>query len=180
MSIKLYVLGGPRYKPSGVSRGSPRLHFIIMFMLMKLFVCCCDRNKVQFNSKEADQFIFGAQIVSDMNRRGCEQLTARLSWCAVRGANHMGTVYCKLQDGGDSGGRAATDFVYIYVVLRKGLRRFSRYHSDGASCEDYSCYFVDAVLLKPTMFVKSFRVSESPVACRWRRRSPPRRARVGF
>ena len=48
MSIKLYVLGGPRYKPLGVSRGSPRLHFIIMFMLM--FVCCSDRNKVQFNS----------------------------------------------------------------------------------------------------------------------------------
>ena len=45
MSIKLYVLGGPRCKPLGVSRGSPRLHFIIMFMIMKLFVCCCDRNK---------------------------------------------------------------------------------------------------------------------------------------
>ena len=41
MSIKLYVLGGPRFKPPGVSRGSPRLHFIIMFMIMKLFVCCC-------------------------------------------------------------------------------------------------------------------------------------------
>ena len=30
------------------------------------------------------KFIFGAQIVSDMNRRGCEQLTARLSWYVVR------------------------------------------------------------------------------------------------
>ena len=52
MSIKFYVLGGPRYKPPGVSRRSPRLHFIIMFMLMQLFVCW-DRNKVQFkfNSK---------------------------------------------------------------------------------------------------------------------------------
>ena len=49
MSIKFYVLGGPRYKPPGVSRGSPRLHFIIMFMLM-FVCCCCDRNKVQFNS----------------------------------------------------------------------------------------------------------------------------------
>ena len=46
MSIKFYVLGGPRYKPPGVSGGSPWLHLIIMFMLM--FVCCCDRNKVQF------------------------------------------------------------------------------------------------------------------------------------
>ena len=50
MSIKFYVLGGPRYKPLGVSRGSPRLHFIIMFMLMFVCCCCCDRNKVQFNS----------------------------------------------------------------------------------------------------------------------------------
>ena len=50
MSIKFYVLGGPRYKPPGVSRGSPRLHFIIMFMLMFVCCCCCDRNKVQFNS----------------------------------------------------------------------------------------------------------------------------------
>jgi len=82
----------------------------------------------------------------------------------VRGANRMGTVYCKLQDGGDSSGRAATDFVYIYVVLRKELRRFSRYHSAGASCEDYSCYFVCIVLVKSSMFVKSFRVSELPVA----------------
>ena len=49
MSIKYYVLGGPRYKPPGVSRVSPRLHFIPMCMLMQLFVCC-DRNKVQFNS----------------------------------------------------------------------------------------------------------------------------------
>ena len=48
MSIKFYVLDGPRYKPPGVSRGSPRLHFTIMFMLMQLFVCC-DQNKVQFN-----------------------------------------------------------------------------------------------------------------------------------
>ena len=48
MSIKYYVLGGPRYKPPGVSRGSPRLHFILMCTLMQLFVCC-DRNKVQFN-----------------------------------------------------------------------------------------------------------------------------------
>ena len=50
MSIKFYVLGGLRYKPLGVSRGSPRLHFIIMFMLMFVCCCCCDRNKVQFNS----------------------------------------------------------------------------------------------------------------------------------
>ena len=50
MSIKFYVLGGPRYKPLGVSRGSPRLDFIIMFMLMFVCCCCCDRNKVQFNS----------------------------------------------------------------------------------------------------------------------------------
>ena len=50
MSIKFYVLGVPRYKPLGVSRGSPRLHFIIMFMLMFVCCCCCDRNKVQFNS----------------------------------------------------------------------------------------------------------------------------------
>ena len=49
MSVKFYVLGCPRCKPPAVSRGSPRLHFIIMFMLMQLFVCC-DRNKVQFNS----------------------------------------------------------------------------------------------------------------------------------
>ena len=40
--------GGPRYNPSGVSRGSPRLHFILMCMFVQLFVCC-DRNKVQFN-----------------------------------------------------------------------------------------------------------------------------------
>ena len=57
MSIKFYVLGGPRYKPLGVSRGSPRLHFIIMFMLMFVCCCCCDRNKVQFkvelNGEEA-------------------------------------------------------------------------------------------------------------------------------
>ena len=58
MSIKFYVLGGPRYnKPLGVSRGSPRLHFIIMFMLM--FVCCCDRNKVQFRLTE----MFRLQLV---------------------------------------------------------------------------------------------------------------------
>ena len=56
MSIKFYVLGGPRYKPLGVSRGSPRLHFIIMFMLM--FVCCCDRNKVQFNSIQNTRSFF--------------------------------------------------------------------------------------------------------------------------
>ena len=49
MSIKFYVLGGPHYKPPGVSRGCPWLYFIIMFMLMQLFVCC-DQNKVQFNS----------------------------------------------------------------------------------------------------------------------------------
>ena len=55
MSIKYYVLGGPRYKPPEVSRGSPRLHFILMCMLMQLFVCC-DRNKVQFNSKNSIQF----------------------------------------------------------------------------------------------------------------------------
>jgi len=82
----------------------------------------------------------------------------------AHGANHMGTVYCKLQDGGDSGGRAATDFVYIYLVLRKGLRRFSRYHSAGASCEDYSCYFVCVVLVKSSMFVKSFLSVASGVA----------------
>ena len=49
MSIQYYVLGGPRYKPPGVSIGSPRLRFILMCMLMQLFVCC-DRNKVQFSS----------------------------------------------------------------------------------------------------------------------------------
>ena len=43
-----YVLGGPRYKPPGVSRRSPRLHFIIMFMLM--FVCCFIVTKIKFNS----------------------------------------------------------------------------------------------------------------------------------
>ena len=46
---KVLCLGGPRYKPQGVSRGSPRLHLIIMFMLM-FVCCCCDRNKIQFNS----------------------------------------------------------------------------------------------------------------------------------
>ena len=43
---KVLCSGGPRYKPSGVSRGSPRLHLILM--LVQLFVCC-DRNKVQLN-----------------------------------------------------------------------------------------------------------------------------------
>ena len=46
-SIKYCVLGGPWHKPPGVSRGSPHLHFILMFMLMQLFVCC-DQCKVQF------------------------------------------------------------------------------------------------------------------------------------
>ena len=53
MSIKYYVLGGPRYKPPGVSKGSPRLHFILMCMLIQLFVCC-DLNKVQFDSQWQD------------------------------------------------------------------------------------------------------------------------------
>ena len=57
MSIKCYVLGGPRYKALGVSRGSPRLHFIIMFMLMFVCCCCCDRNKVQFKKKSSIQYI---------------------------------------------------------------------------------------------------------------------------
>ena len=39
MSIKYYVLGGPRYKPPRISRGSPRLHFILMCMFMQLLVC---------------------------------------------------------------------------------------------------------------------------------------------
>ena len=47
---KVLCSGGPRHKPPGVSRGSPRLHFILMCMLVQLVVCC-DRNKVQFNSK---------------------------------------------------------------------------------------------------------------------------------
>ena len=46
---KVLCSGGSRYKPSGGSRGSPRLHFILMCMLVQLFVCC-DRNKVQLNS----------------------------------------------------------------------------------------------------------------------------------
>ena len=46
---KVLCSGGPRHKPPGVSRGSPRLHFILMCMLVQLVVCC-DRNKVQFNS----------------------------------------------------------------------------------------------------------------------------------
>ena len=58
MSIKFYVLGGPRYKPLGFSRGSPRLHFIIMFMLMFVCCCCCDRNKVQFNSIQFNSIQF--------------------------------------------------------------------------------------------------------------------------
>ena len=65
MSIKFYVLGGPRYKPPGVSRGSPRLHFIIMFMLMFVCCCCCDRNKVQFNSKTG-----GGDVTLVFNCRG--------------------------------------------------------------------------------------------------------------
>ena len=48
MSIKCYVLGGPRYKPLGVSRGSPRLHFIIMFMLMLYVVVVV--TEIKFNS----------------------------------------------------------------------------------------------------------------------------------
>ena len=54
MSIKYYVLGGPRYKPPVISRGSPRLHFIHYLFIMQLFVCC-DRNKVQFNKLECSQ-----------------------------------------------------------------------------------------------------------------------------
>ena len=48
MSTTFYVLGGRRYKPPGVSRGSPRLHLIIMFMLM--FVCCFVVTEIKFNS----------------------------------------------------------------------------------------------------------------------------------
>ena len=42
---KVFCSGGPRYKPSG----SPRLHVILMCMLVQSCVCC-DRNEVQFNS----------------------------------------------------------------------------------------------------------------------------------
>ena len=62
MSIRFYVLGRPRYKPPGVSRGSPRLHFIIMFMLMFVCCCCCDRNKVQFNSKSLQEEQIGRGV----------------------------------------------------------------------------------------------------------------------
>ena len=58
MSIKYYVLGGPRYKPPCVSNGSPRLHVILMCMVMQLFVCC-DRNKVQFNLTDQTTSILG-------------------------------------------------------------------------------------------------------------------------
>ena len=51
MPINYYVFGDPRYMPPGVPRGSPRLHVILMCMLMQLFVCGA-RNKVQFNSYE--------------------------------------------------------------------------------------------------------------------------------
>ena len=68
MSIKNYVLGGPRCKPPGVSRGSPRLHIILMCMLMQLFVCC-DRNKVQFNSNSI-QFKCSVSI----------SVTGKMSW----------------------------------------------------------------------------------------------------
>ena len=50
MSIKYYVLGGPRYKPPGVSRGSPRLHFILIYMLIHLFVCLYVVTEIKFNS----------------------------------------------------------------------------------------------------------------------------------
>ena len=65
MSMKFYVLGGPRYKPLGVSRGSPRLHFIIMFMLMFVCCCCCDRDKVQFKKFNSISRIYPARIYDD-------------------------------------------------------------------------------------------------------------------
>ena len=51
MSIKYYVLCWSLVKPTGVSGGSPWLHFILMYMLMQLFVCC-DRIKIKFNVKK--------------------------------------------------------------------------------------------------------------------------------
>ena len=66
MSIQFYVLGGPRYKPPGVSRGSPRLHLIIMFMLMFVCCCCCDRNKVQFKIQKFKVIKCVINIVADL------------------------------------------------------------------------------------------------------------------
>ena len=56
MSIKYYVLCGPRYKPPEVSMGSPWLHVILVCMLMQLFVCC-DQNKVQFKVQKSVECI---------------------------------------------------------------------------------------------------------------------------
>ena len=82
MSIKYYVLGGPRYKPPGVSRGSPKLHFILMCMLMQLFVCC-DRNK--FNSI---QYFFNPPLVGTseffLNASNFIQITPYMIWFSMQ------------------------------------------------------------------------------------------------